>query len=72
MNNKVLLKFLRVFIYIIFPLILFGIIHLLFAYAQDSFDISEWSSLTRAASAYIGFTFMFIGLVIAHNVNNKK
>lgn len=66
--NKILLKSL----YVIFPLLFFGVVHFTFAYGQNSFNIGEWSSAGRITSSFLGFVFMFFGVIVAYNINNKK
>ena len=47
---------------IIVPMLFFGIIHLTFAYANNSLDMSTWSEFSRHSAALFGLIVFVIGI----------
>ena len=49
---------------IIVPILFFGIIHLTFAYANNSLDMSAWSEFSRHSAALFGLIVFVIGIIL--------
>jgi len=56
-------------LYVILPIVFFGVVHLTFCYGQNSFDMSTWHELTRTMAAFLGLVAIIGGVVAVIDIN---
>ncbi len=60
------------YLYVVFPICLFMVIQLIFAYGVWETDPSLWSDHLRGFSAFVGFISLVAGVGLAYEYYERK